>query len=223
MYENGFQAPLMPNPGQFAYSRPVPQEMQQPVFPGPTLSPFPPSPMMPGPDMQQFQQAVSESSSHEDSVGHHCGKSKTSSHASTGPAPAPPSSQPYLHEQFRIGLDPVFAGIQPPVYPPYLHEQLQAGIGPMFMGLGVPAYYPANPASMLPADQSTFLGLNLSDGQFWKGALLGAGIVLLLTNDSLQRTFMKGAAMIFNAAQAGVEEMKEKFEDIQAEMKQKSQ
>ncbi len=59
--------------------------------------------------------------------------------------------------------------------------------------------------------------------QFWKGALIGAGIALLLGNETVQKSLMKGATSLFNAAQAGVEEIKEKFEDIRAEMNQPAQ
>ncbi len=57
--------------------------------------------------------------------------------------------------------------------------------------------------------------------QFWKGAVIGAGIALLLGNETVQKTMIKGATGLFSAAQAGVEEIKEKFEDIKAEMDQK--
>lgn len=61
------------------------------------------------------------------------------------------------------------------------------------------------------------------NNQFIKGALIGAGIALILGNDSVQKAVMKGATSLFNAAQAGVEEIKEKFEDVQAEMKDSSE
>ncbi|NIA10286.1 MAG: hypothetical protein GWP10_11315, partial [Nitrospiraceae bacterium] len=59
--------------------------------------------------------------------------------------------------------------------------------------------------------------------QFWKGALLGAAVALLFTSDTIQKALMKGTASAWTAAQSGVEEVKEKFEDIKAELKQKTE
>ena len=161
----------------------------QPVFPGPTPSPFPPSPMMPGPDMQQGAMPADA----EGGSGHSCGKS----HPESDPA-APAMTHPTAATQ------------------PYFHDQLQ---------YGVYGYPPLNQATQpyppVPA-QTTVLGLNLQDQQFWKGALIGTGLTLLVTNDSVQKAVMKGVSSIFSAAKSGVEEMKEKYEDIQAEMKQTS-
>jgi len=36
--------------------------------------------------------------------------------------------------------------------------------------------------------------LNWQDGDFWKGALVGAAVVLLLNNNELRQTLLKGAA-----------------------------
>jgi len=65
--------------------------------------------------------------------------------------------------------------------------------------------------------------LNFRDQQFWKGALLGAAITLLVTNETLQKGVMKGAAKLYSVAQGGVQEIKEKFEDVKAELRQKTQ
>lgn len=66
---------------------------------------------------------------------------------------------------------------------------------------------------------SSILGLNIQDSQFWKGALLGAGIALLLTNETVQKGVVKGVSQLTAAAQSGLEEVKEKFEDAKAEAK----
>ncbi len=63
-----------------------------------------------------------------------------------------------------------------------------------------------------------FLGMNFRDQQFWKGALLGAAAALLVTNDTVQKSVIKGAAKVIGAVQGGVQEIKEKFEDVRAEM-----
>ncbi len=61
------------------------------------------------------------------------------------------------------------------------------------------------------------LGVNVQDSQFWKGALVGAAVALLATNESVQKGVIKGVAALSAAAQSGMEEMKEKFEDVKAE------
>ncbi len=70
--------------------------------------------------------------------------------------------------------------------------------------------------------QSTFLGFNFQDQQLWKGVILGAGITFLLTNDNVQKSIIKGTAKLYGLIQGGVQEIKEKFEDVQAEMRQES-
>jgi hypothetical protein len=97
---------------------------------------------------------------------------------------------------------------------PYLHEQYQYGV--YGHSQNAPAVYNSPP----PAN--TVLGMNFRDRQFWKGAAIGGGLALLLTNDAVQRTLIRGVTSVFTAARAGVEEIREKFEDIQAEIKQKA-
>ncbi|PIE65360.1 MAG: hypothetical protein CSA26_03285 [Desulfobacterales bacterium] len=62
------------------------------------------------------------------------------------------------------------------------------------------------------------LGLNVQDSQFWKGALIGAAVALLVTNESVQKGVVKTVSKLSAAAQSGIEEMKEKFEDAKAEV-----
>ena len=70
---------------------------------------------------------------------------------------------------------------------------------------------------------TSFLGMNFRDQQFWKGALLGAAVTLIVTNESVQKGIMKTVATLYGAVQGGVQEMKEKFEDVRAEIQQKAQ
>jgi hypothetical protein len=53
---------------------------------------------------------------------------------------------------------------------------------------------------------------------FIKGALIGAVGAYLLTNENAQKTIFKGVAKGSEMFQAGMEEMKERFEDAKAEM-----
>jgi hypothetical protein len=51
--------------------------------------------------------------------------------------------------------------------------------------------------------------LNVDDSQFWKGALIGAAAVLLLTNESLQQALFAGAAKAKDAAGFGGDDSKD--------------
>nr|WP_320189922.1 hypothetical protein [uncultured Desulfobacter sp.] len=65
---------------------------------------------------------------------------------------------------------------------------------------------------------STFLGLDAGSSTFWKGAILGAGVALLVTSETVQKAVVKTVSKGMAAASAGVEELKEKFEDAKAEV-----
>ena len=65
---------------------------------------------------------------------------------------------------------------------------------------------------------TSILGLDVQDTTFWKGALLGAAVAMLVTNDTVQKGVAKSISKLTAAAQSGVEEMKEKFEDAKAEV-----
>ena len=167
-----------------------------PVFSGPAPSPWPPSPMMPGPTMQSPGAPENASPQSGPDEGHSC-SCKAGSHS----YPGDPSAHP---------------GVSPAATPrDYLYEAYQYG----------PAYYSpvaGEPQFANPAD-SQWLGMNFRDDQFWKGVLLGAALALLVTSESVQKTLIKGTASVWTAAQSGVEEVKEKFEDIKAEIQQKSE
>lgn len=69
-----------------------------------------------------------------------------------------------------------------------------------------------------PADPNpSVLGLDVQDSQLWKGILLGAAVALLVTNETVQKGVVKTVSKLTLAAQCGMEEMKEKFEDAKAE------
>ena len=185
--------PAMGHPGSRASSHP-----------GPTPSPYPPSPMVPGPSMHPGECGCSSGGSqamegppvaegHGSAPGHtdcngaafHPGTG-TSGHAHPGSPSSAQMHHPPLHEAYHYGY-----------YPPDAQ---------VYDGQGAPGY--------------SLFGLNLSDGNFWKGALIGAAVTLLVTNDTVQKTIMKGVAVAYSSATAAVGELKEKFEDAQAEMGQ---
>jgi hypothetical protein len=91
-----------------------------------------------------------------------------------------------------------------------------------------PAYAPAPmsmPAPMptqgrmpqAPASSSSSF-FNLGNDRFLKGLLIGAAAAYLLTNESVQRTAIKGVVKLWGGIQGGVEEIKERFHDAEAEL-----
>ncbi|MFH0959773.1 MAG: hypothetical protein V1897_13835 [Pseudomonadota bacterium] len=165
------------------------------TFPGPTPSPFPPSPMTPGPSI-------------------HPGGSA----GAPGPAQGMPHQgfTGYSHGPYQ--MDTGAGGHQPhpgtyqsaSMHHPRLHDANHYG------------YYPHAPVQQAepPSEEGySILGLNLSDWGFWKGALIGTALTLLITNDTVQKAIMAGVVKAYSAAQDGFGEIKEMFEDAQAELK----
>lgn len=59
---------------------------------------------------------------------------------------------------------------------------------------------------------------NFANDRFLKGLLIGAAAAYLLTNETVQRTAIKGAVKAWSFVQGGVEEIKERFHDAEAEL-----
>jgi hypothetical protein len=94
----------------------------------------------------------------------------------------------------------------PPVYPTY----------PQSMAYSVPATYQPTMPVQPPAPVSTTSLLN--NQRFIKGALVGAIAAYLLTNDNVQQAVIKSTVKVWSMVQGGVEEMKERFRDAEAEL-----
>lgn len=95
-------------------------------------------------------------------------------------------------------------------------EQVQ-GMGPGVMpGMqhpyAAPAYYPQQ-----PPNRSL---LSMPNDRFFKGLLIGAAVAYLVTNEQVQRTVIKGVVKTWSLLQGGVEEVKERFGDAAAEIRQ---
>lgn len=60
---------------------------------------------------------------------------------------------------------------------------------------------------------------NFSNDRFLKGLLIGAAAAYILTNESVQRTAIKGVVKAWSMLQGGVEEIKERFHDAEAEIR----
>ena len=72
-----------------------------------------------------------------------------------------------------------------------------------------------------PAAASGIAGwFDFSNGAYLKGLLVGAGLTLILTNSTVQKTMIRTAVKTWSLVQGGVEEVKEQFRDVNAEMSQ---
>lgn len=75
----------------------------------------------------------------------------------------------------------------------------------------------------MPAQASSYgwqpRNVSSSNDRFLKGLLIGAAAAYLLTNESVQRTAIKGAVKAWSLLQGGVEELKERFQDAEAEVR----
>lgn len=97
------------------------------------------------------------------------------------------------------------------------HDQYQYQTPAAAYTYASPQYEPAQAGQ--PSGISTWY--NFSDGSYLKGFLIGAGVTLLATNPTVQKTIVKGAVKVWSMLQGGVEEVKEQIQDVKAEMSQK--
>ena len=74
-----------------------------------------------------------------------------------------------------------------------------------------------NPVNQ-PQNQAGF-----NNGDFIKGALIGAAVTYLLTNKGAQDNIMKAFSKGTELFQAGMEELKERYEDAKAQMDAQAQ
>ncbi|GEM_PF-2394744 len=156
-----------------------------------------------------------------------------------------PAQAPAYWEQTSA---PAYAGAMPPppyaqapAYPPPPHYAPQAapqmggyphpGYMPMPQAAGYapmphPAYgyaQPPYPAQAQTSDNGLSSFFNFRDERFTKGAITGAALTFILTNESLQKNTLKSVIKFWNMLQGGVEEMKERIQDIDAEIKAEHQ
>ena len=75
-----------------------------------------------------------------------------------------------------------------------------------------------NEIGMLPNTNPEHLFGAFNTKQFVVGALIGAVGAYLLTNEKAQKNLLKTIAKGTDMFQAGIEEMKERFEDAKAEL-----
>lgn len=127
-----------------------------------------------------------------------------------GHPPAPGNNPPWAHQDHHRGGHPAYYGSsQAPGYPP-------SGYG------AHPAYHPGYQPGYAPAyahDSGLSSFFNFRDERFIKGAITGAALTFLLTNDSVQKNAIKSVVKLWTLFQGGVEEIKERFKDAEAEIK----
>ena len=61
-------------------------------------------------------------------------------------------------------------------------------------------------------------GMDERTGALVTGALIGAGAMVLMSNERLQRSALRASMQLWNRLQAGVEEFKERLSDARAEV-----
>ena len=66
-------------------------------------------------------------------------------------------------------------------------------------------------------------GRSTRSNRFMKGLLLGAAATYVLSNEEVQRAAIKSAVKAWSTLQGGVEELKERFQDAEAELRMAEQ
>lgn len=76
-------------------------------------------------------------------------------------------------------------------------------------------YYSQMATQTTPAQQHN---TSLMGSSFVKGALIGAAAAYILSNEQVQQSAIKSAVKTWSLVQGGIEEMKERFLDAEAEL-----
>lgn len=63
-----------------------------------------------------------------------------------------------------------------------------------------------------------FLGIDIHNDALVKGVVIGAGLTYLLTNETVQKNLIGAAVRLWSTLQGGVEEVKERFRDAEADL-----
>ena len=122
--------------------------------------------------------------------------------------PYPPQAPWYAGPGPQPGMN---AAAYPGQYPP--PQPYAAPVYPTAMQ--PPAGYKMPAAMPVAAPQPTSF---LNNPRFIKGALIGAVAAYLLTNEKVQQGMIKASVKTWSMMQGGIEEMKERFRDAEAEL-----
>lgn len=134
-----------------------------------------------------------------------------------GHPPAPGNNPPWAHQDHHRGGHPAYYGP-----PPAQHYPPGYGAPP---GYYAQAGYPSAQTAYPPHHHDSGLAsfFNFRDERFVKGAITGAALTFLLTNDSVQKNGIKSLVKLWSLFQGGMEEIKERFKDAEAEIKTEEQ
>jgi hypothetical protein len=142
-----------------------------------------------------------------------------------GPAPAPwqaqqmpPGGYPGMYAAHAGGAYPPYAGVagNAPGMAPGVAAGMGQGAGRQGPGMAEVFDEIANGGNGLSSIGKL---LNFDDSEFWKGALIGAAAVLLLTNDSVQDLVFKTGAKAKDAVKSGADKIKETAGEAAAKAK----
>jgi hypothetical protein len=128
-------------------------------------------------------------------------------------AAQPHVQSPQTHVSAGRGTATQAPGIQPYYHPQantYYYQQDGSQYGYPPAGTGLPAVSADGVSSWLAFSNTSYV----------KGLLIGAGATLLLTNSAVQKALVRASVKLWSFVQGGVEEVKEQFHDIKAEMSQ---
>ncbi|TVQ88221.1 MAG: hypothetical protein EA400_09520 [Chromatiaceae bacterium] len=109
-----------------------------------------------------------------------------------------------------------YAGAPPPH--PQTAPQYAGQMPRQMAGAGTMSYPPPLQPAMPMAQQPSQPLFNLGNERFVKGLLIGAAAAYVLSNESVQRSLIKGAVRLWTGLQGGLEEVKERFQDAEAEL-----
>lgn len=108
-----------------------------------------------------------------------------------------------------------------PMQAPPGHAQVPPGPAAAPGAFAVPPGYGFGPAGQMLAGGAAAgaaAPAGLANPRFVRGAAIGALAVYLLTNESVQQATIRSLVRLRSLVQGGVEEMKERFRDAEAEL-----
>lgn len=153
-------------------------------------------------------------------AGYHPGGYQDRYQGGCGHPPAPGNNPSWAHQDHHRGGHPAYYGPQTQTqgyYPP------GHGAYPAYHPGYHPGYASAQAAAAYAHDSGLSSFFNFRDERFIKGAITGAALTFLLTNDSVQKNAIKSVVKLWTLFQGGVEEIKERFKDAEAEIKTETQ
>lgn len=107
-------------------------------------------------------------------------------------------------------------------YDPNVQQQYQQFQQyPQYQQYQQPAQNPY-PDGMCASPDGVKSWFNVTDRHYLTGVAVGAAVALVLTNPTVQQALVKGAVKLWTTVQGSIEEIKEKVEDVKAEMSQKN-